>query len=133
MSEGMYEVLALIPETSDFSLERAVVHFAGLSFSKFRCQKFVFKNHPLRAELARGKGKKEPSGFRVHYGDWAVVAWLESGYNVRQESAEFADDDDLPAPAEVIAACSRRLSVWSDEDPQLNWTDELQRRVVAHK
>ena len=30
--DGKYEVLALIPEGSDFSLERAVAHFGGLTY-----------------------------------------------------------------------------------------------------
>jgi hypothetical protein len=125
MSDGMYNVLALIPEASDFTLEQAVAHFAGLTFSKFRSGKCVYDRHPLRAELAQSEGKKEPSGFRVFYGDWAVVAWLETGRTVRGESEEMSELDDLPAPSEVIAGCIRRLSVWSDEDPTFDWTDDF--------
>ena len=125
MPDGMYSVLALIPEASDFTLARAVAHFAGLTFSKFRSGKWLYRRHPLRAELARREGQKEPSGFRVFYGDWAVVAWLETDATVRGESAEMAELDDLPAPAEIIAGCTRRLSVWSDEDPGLDWTDDI--------
>jgi hypothetical protein len=121
----MYNVLALIPEGSGFTLERAVAHFAGLTFSKFRSGKCVYHRHPLRAELAQSEGKREPSGFRVFYGDWGVVAWLESGRAVRGESEEMAELDDLPAPTEVIAGCTRRLSVWSDEDPAFGWTDDF--------
>ncbi len=125
MPDGMYSVLALIPEASDFTLDRAVAHFAGLTFSKFRSGKWVYRRHPLRAELARSEGKREPSGFRVFYGDWAVVAWLETDQTVRDESKEMAELDYLPAPAEIIAGCTRRLSVWSDEDLKFNWTDDF--------
>ncbi len=33
MADGMYEVLALIPETSDFTLERAADYCAALTLS----------------------------------------------------------------------------------------------------
>src|SRR5262245_61899461 len=113
----MYSVLALIPEASDFTLERAVAHFAGLTFSKYGFGKLVHKKHPLRAELAKVKRARKPSGFRVYYDNWAVVAWLEADRTVRVESREMAEEEGLPASAEVIAGCTRRLSVWSDEDP----------------
>jgi hypothetical protein len=115
MADGMYEVLALLPGRSDFSLDAAVAHFGKVEFGKVK----------LRAELATTEGKQEPSGFRVFYGDWAVVAWLESGKGVLSESREFAEEEDLPAPVEVIAGCSRWLSVWSDEDEGGNYTDEF--------
>ena len=53
MTYGEYHVLALIPPASDFSLERAVAHFSGLTFSKFWSGKSIFQNEPVRAELAR--------------------------------------------------------------------------------
>jgi hypothetical protein len=115
MADGMYEVLALLPESSDFTLEAAVAHFGKVRLGK----------GTLRAELATSEGKRKPSGFRVFFGGWAVVAWLESGKGVLSESEEFAEEDDLPAPAKVIAACSRRLSVWSDEDENGDYTDEF--------
>jgi hypothetical protein len=125
MSEGMYEVLALIPTTSDFSLEKAVAYYSGLTFSKYRGRKLIYKNEPVRAELAKPKRARKFSGFRVFYGDWAIVAWLEDEPHVRSESQDMAEWGDLPAPAEVIAGCTRRLSVWSDKDLDFEWTDEL--------
>jgi hypothetical protein len=125
MSQGMYEVLALIPQTSDFSLERAVSHFSGLTFNKFGSDKFVFKNEPMRAEFAQSEGAKEHSGFRVHFGPWSLVAWLETDGTVRAESHEMAQESDLPSPAEVIAGCTQRLSIWSDEDQEFEWSDEF--------
>lgn len=114
MSEGMYSALALIPESSDFSLEAALSHFASVSYPKFT----------LRTELAAAPGAQLPGGFRVIYPvnpDWSIVSWLETGPDVLAESVEMAQEAHLPAPAEVIAACSRRLSVWSDEDPDQDW------------
>lgn len=112
MPDGMYSVLALLPESSDFTLERAVKHFDGMDYRRFK----------LRAELATSEGKQEPTGFRVYYEDgWAMVAWLESDESVASESQEMAEEDDIPAPAEVIAGCNRRLSVWSDEDPNFEY------------
>jgi hypothetical protein len=121
----MYEVLALIPESSDFTLERAVAHFKKLTFSRYRCGKCLFKKARVRAELATPKRKRKPSGFRVVYGDWGIDAWLDSGKDVLAESRDLAEEDDLPAQAEVIAACSQRLSVWSDEDPNLDYSDDI--------
>src|SRR5262245_51862086 len=111
MPDGMYSVLALLPESSDFTLEAAVEHFGKRRWGKDKG----------RAELAVPKGKRKPAGFRVFYGSWAVVAWLESGKGVLSESQDIAEEDDLPAPAAEIAACSRRLSVWSDKDPDLEY------------
>jgi hypothetical protein len=124
VADGMYEVLALIPETSDFSLDEAVVYFAGLTFIRIRNTSKIIK-HPLRVELAKGPHGSEPSGFRVHYGDWAIVAWLETDECVQEESEEMAEGKDLPAPHEIIASCTRRLSVWSDEDLEFDWTDQF--------
>ena len=118
MADGMYEVLALLPESSDFTLDAAVAHFGRHRFGN-RGRTL------LRAELAVPPGKRKPAGFRVFFGEWAVVAWLESGRGVRSESKEFAADDDLPAPPEVIAGCSRRLSVWSDPDDGFLYSDEF--------
>ncbi|MBM3980794.1 MAG: hypothetical protein FJ304_11010 [Planctomycetes bacterium] len=127
MADGKYEVLALLPESSDFTLDAALAHFGKLRFGK-----------KLKAELATLKGRRKPSGFRVDYGGWSVYAFLESGKDVLSESREFAEDEDLPAPADVIAGCSRRLSVWSDEDEEadysdhiMHFTDELRERFGA--
>lgn len=125
MPDGMYNVIALIPQASDFTLDRAVAHFAGVTFSKFRSGQFLYKNHPLRTEFANSEGEVKLSGFRVFYGEWAVVAWLETDANVLSDSQDMAQDDDLPASAEVIAGCDRRLSVWSDEDPDFDWTGKF--------
>ncbi len=136
---GMYEVLALLPAASDFTLELAVRHFASLTFTQFKGGRAIFKNEPVRAELVKERGKKKPSGFRVLYGSWAIVAWLQEGKDVLKDSQNHAEDDDLPAPAEIIAGCSRRLSVYSDrDDPDFDngdrfteFTTELRQRFGA--
>jgi hypothetical protein len=115
MAYGMYDFLALLPEASDFTLDAAVAHFRTVRY----------RGGTLRAELAVSERRKEPAGFRVWYGDWAVVAWLEAGKVVLGESEEMSWLDDLPAPAGVIAACSRRLSVWSDGDPGRRYCDVI--------
>jgi hypothetical protein len=135
----MYEVAALLPASSDFTLERAVRHYASQTFSQYKCGRFLCKNEPVRAELATAPGEQEPSGFRVFYGDWAVVAWLDQGEDVLADSRDHAGDSDLPAPADVIAGCSRRLWVCSDVDePDFDnsdlfteFTDELRGRFGA--
>jgi len=109
MPDDMYSVLALLPESSDFTLDAAVAHFDGMPYPRFK----------LRAELVTRLESREPSGFRVFYEGWSIIAWLETHPDVLSESREMADETDLPASAEVIARCSRRLSVWSDEDQDL--------------
>jgi hypothetical protein len=76
MAGGSYEVLALIPETSDFSLTRAVQHFAMLRFGQI----------PLKSEPVHVEGNEEVTGFRVDYGDWSVAAWLEDRPRLLEES-----------------------------------------------
>ena len=120
MPDGMYSVLALIPESSNFSLDAAVAHFHDMPYPRFK----------LRAELVTGPGSGEPSGFRVFYEHWSIVAWLETDPDVLSESREMAGETDLPAPAEVIARCSRRLSVWSDEDPDLEFAHHFEEFIT---
>jgi hypothetical protein len=125
MNGNEYNLIALIPSTSDFSLEKAVEHFGSRSFRKLR----------LRSELAKADGESFFTGFRVWYGDWSVVTWLDDVPGVLEDSQHLAGENTLPAPAEIIAGCARRLCVWSDEDPDgehsdaiTAFTDELRKR-----
>jgi hypothetical protein len=119
MPDGMYSVLALLPPSSDFTLEAAVAHFGNVD-PKFK----------QRAELAKSPAG-QVTGFRVFYQEWAIVAWLETDPTVLAESREMADGDDLPAPAEVIASCDRRLSIWSDEDPDFELAHLFEEFITA--
>jgi hypothetical protein len=114
MANGMYEVAALLPASSDFTLVRAVEYFAARTFARIGSDGRVRHVEPLRAEFATLEGCREPSGFRVWYGAWAVVAWVEEGECALSNSRDLLDDRDLPAPADVIAGCSRWLWVCSD-------------------
>ncbi len=70
MPNDMYELFALIPSTSDFSIDGAVAHFDTLTFGKTR----------LRSEAIRAEGHEPVQGFRVHYEDWRITFLLyESG------------------------------------------------------
>jgi hypothetical protein len=139
MSHGMYEVAALLPASSDFTLDCALQHYATLTFSQCKGGQFIYNNEPVRAELATAADRQEPCGFRVFYGDWAVVAWLDEGEGVLADSQDLTEDSDLPAPTEVIATCSRRLWVWSDVDEPAfdhsdlftEFMDELRERFGA--
>lgn len=129
MPGGRYSVWALLPETSDFTMEAAIAHFGKLRWG----------NLALSAESASPHGKQKFPGFRVLFGDWAVSAWLESGELVLTDSRDIAERDDLPASVEVIAGCSRRLAVISDKDPRFDYadqinfvTDKLRERFGAH-
>jgi hypothetical protein len=115
MPGGRYSVWALLPETSDFTVEAAIAHFGKLRFGKEKIQ----------AEPASPRGKRKFPGFRVLFGDWAVSVWLESGDSVLVDSADIAEGDDLPASAEVIASCARRLAVISDKDSKLIYADHI--------
>ncbi len=125
MPNHMYEVLALIPVGSDFSLEKAVSHFGSL----------LFRNMQLRSQLAKSEDENSSEGFRVWYGDWAIVAWFDDSPSVWVDSQHLMTVNPSPAPTELIGSCTKRLSVWSDEDPQLahsdemtHYTDELRKR-----
>src|SRR6266496_2023013 len=96
MANNRYEVIALIPATSDFSLEKAVAHFGSLSFRKVR----------VRSELAKAEGESSFTGFLVWYGDWSIVAWLDSAPGVLADSQDSVDEEPLPAPPEIIASCA---------------------------
>src|SRR5262245_9719571 len=114
MPGGRYSVWALLPETSDFTVEAAITHFGKMRWGKMK----------VRAEAAPPRGRQKFPGFRVVF-DWAVSAWLESGHSVLADSGDIAERDDLPAPAEVIANCGRRLAVISDKDLKFDYADQM--------
>jgi hypothetical protein len=115
MCDSMYHVIALIPPGSDFSLKKAVSYF-GSTFSG---------KTPVRSELAKAVGEGSFTGFRTWYGDWSIVAWLDEAPGVLADSQELVNEEPLPAPPEVIGSCSRRLSIWSDEDEDGDYSDEM--------
>jgi hypothetical protein len=115
MSYGMYEVVALIPSSSTFSVAAAVAWYASLTEGKVQ----------LRSEPANAKSDEPLEGFRVWYGDWAIVAWLDESSGVADDSADLANETPLPADARVIAGCTKRLDVISDEDPHREHSDEI--------
>src|SRR5262249_55793120 len=108
-------VIALIPSGSDFSLEKAVSHFGSTSWGKAQ----------VRTELAKAEGGSSIRGFRAWYGDWSIVAWLDETPGVLADSQELVNEEPLPARPEVISSCSRRLSIWSDEDEGGEHSDEM--------
>lgn len=114
MADNMYEVIALIPPNTDFSLDRAVHHFSSLPFRKLR----------LRTELANAEGASAVTGFRVWYGDWSIMAWLDDAPGVLTDSQDLASKNP-PDSGERIASCDKRLSVWSDEDQDGDHSDEM--------
>jgi hypothetical protein len=83
-----------------------------------------FRSRGLRCEPA--EPERVENGFRVFFGDWAIVAWYTQGEEVLQNSQELADSDfkPFPVPAEVIASCDRELTLWSDEDWDADHTSE---------
>jgi hypothetical protein len=115
MSDNMYHVIALIPPGSDFSLETAVSHFGSTFLGKTQ----------VRSELAKAEGEDSFTGFRTWYGDWSIVGWLDEAPGVLADSQELVNEEPLPASPEVIASCSRRLSIWSDEDEGGDHSDEM--------
>jgi hypothetical protein len=115
MANGMYEVLALIPSSSDFSLERAVGHFGSLHFGK----------NKVLSEFANSAEDPSLAGFRVWYGDWAIVSWIEDSPSVFEDNRHLASEGALPTTPAVVEACTSRLSVRSDEDPELSHSDEF--------
>jgi hypothetical protein len=106
-------VAAMIPAASSFSLESAVLHFQDSRFGRKR----------LVAELAP-PGSRRPKGFRVNYGNWGVVAWMNKGALTDADHANKAKSKPLPVPADVLASCDRLLTVWADPDPDAKYTKQ---------
>ena len=80
----------------------------------------------MRAELATTPGKDKPTGFRVFYGDWAVVAWLETDDMFTSKVGNWLKGMICRHRPEVIASCTRRLSVLVRRGPGVNWTDQFE-------
>jgi hypothetical protein len=125
VANNIYEVTGLIPSASDFTLEKAVHHFGSL----------VYRKMQLSSELAKGGQDRSSDGFRVRYGNWGIVAWLDDSLGVLDDSQHLMAGDSLPTRPEIIGTCARRLWIYSDEDPDLDhsddithFTDELRRR-----
>jgi len=111
----MYQVLALIPPASDFSLDKATEYFRSLRF----------RDNCVRVESAQAEAQEIPTGFRVWYEDWSIVAWIDDAPGVLVDSQHMVDRGPLSGRPEVVASCARRLSVWSDEDPDFDHSDEM--------
>jgi hypothetical protein len=79
MAVRQYELLLRVP-ADEFDLAAVVVHFDGRRVGARK----------VRAELAAAHGRAEPSGFRVFFGTWVVVGWLDAG---RRSLALFSDPD----------------------------------------
>lgn len=128
MADGCYELIGLVPASSDFSLERAVQHYSSQTFTRYK--------KPVRAEFLLADREAFSTGFRVWYGSWTVTAWLDSGPDVVKDNRYLSEESDLPAPPEVIAGCPFRLSIRSDVDaPDFDnsdrfteFTDQLRER-----
>jgi hypothetical protein len=119
MPDGMYNVVVLISPECKFSVIRAIE---------------LYQSFGWKCELATDGSVH--AGFRVFFGDWAIVAWFESGPSVLIGSRDDAETYlPLPAPAEVIAGCDRRLTFWSDKDPEFShtndWISTIRRLVRA--
>jgi hypothetical protein len=115
VTEQTYDLTALIPSTCNFSLELAVAHFRPIEIG----------GPPIRAELLTSSSVQKLDGFRVWFGDWAVSAWLDEAADVAELCQFLAQKNDLPTPAETIAACKKSLSISTDDDPQLNHSDDI--------
>ncbi|HLZ07856.1 MAG TPA: hypothetical protein VKT80_04660 [Chloroflexota bacterium] len=107
MPDGCYTVQALILDDVPFSVTEAIEHFRSLG--------------------TRSEPEQTPNGlvgFRVFYGEWSIVAWLDDAPHVPGEIRELYVDTSPPFPPEILNRCSRRLSIWSDEDYEFEHTNE---------
>ena len=103
----MYHAYGLLQPNTDFTLDEAVARltarFPGYSVTRHGDQITVSK------------------------GDWEIELAVVSGSQVRSESEGFAGDIAGLEPAEAanIAACDRRVEVWSDTpDPSMEHFNE---------
>jgi len=106
MSEFCYNVLALIPTSSDFGVSNAVEIFIKNGYS---------------ASIATSPSGKS-SGFQViPYENWKIVAWLEDGNDTAVENQETIEVFGNPpnVTTDKPIKCDRRLSVWSDDDADM--------------
>ncbi len=106
MADVGYNVLALIPSESDFSIENAVIAF-------------VLNGYSASLVTSRTGGRR---GFLVMCADaWSIVAWLEGEDYVAAESQEIVDVFGPPPGVAFQSSinCPRRLSVWSSGDSAL--------------
>lgn len=128
MADSYYELIGLVPTSSDFTLERAVEYYSKQTFTQHK--------KPIRAELLSGDLESVTGGFRVWYGPWGITVWLECGPNVVADNRSLSEESDLPTTREVIAGCMVRLTIISDIDApdfdNSDWftmfTDQLRER-----
>ena len=111
MANGCYAVVVLIPQKSDLTPERAVLHFSSHWFRRPNLGPGTAGDQPVRAEVLSIHDSHFAEGFRVWYGDWSISAWLESGPSVVADHQHLAAGSDLPATSDVVASCQARLSV----------------------
>jgi hypothetical protein len=70
-------------------------------------------------------------GFRIFYGEWVAIAWLEAGEGVLRDNQMLAQTHPIamPVPAKIIGECSRRLTIGFDEEvpnqPDVDSTDYM--------
>lgn len=76
-------------------------------------------------ELVKSERESNSRGFRVWYGDWSTVTWLDEATQVQSDSLYLAENPPLSAPSEIVANSTKRLCVWSDEDPDGDHSDEI--------
>ena len=98
-------ILTHLPAKQEFTLLAAVQHFGEQRY----------RGKPVRAALCIASGNESPRGFRVRTAAGSIVAWMEVGQDVLNDSMELAGEAVLPAPPEVISSCAARLSVWADD------------------
>ena len=96
MADGYYELIGLVPASSDFTPQRAVEHFSGLTFSRYRDQQWVFRKEPVRAEVLSGGPAPYSTGF---LGPWSVVAWLDASEEAAQDNRDRSEESGLPSPS----------------------------------
>jgi hypothetical protein len=103
MASFDYHVIALIPASAPFDLQAAI---DALNSEGFKADQPDYGHLP---------------GLRVVASDgWGVGAWLEDDDEAREMNQTLSEYD-LPdgVTPEQISECSARLSIWSDDDPDL--------------
>src|SRR5436309_1299838 len=58
---------------------------------------------------------------KVGWNGWCLRAAFDNAPHVAQESFEWAQAHNFQPPWDVIAKCTRRIEIWCDADPNMDY------------
>lgn len=58
--------------------------------------------------------------FTAYWGDWKLHLCLSTDSWIAEECQEMAEDHSHKPPYNLIAKCTRRIELWSEDDPNMD-------------